>query len=144
MPAAADPSVRPGPDAECPCAWVPGRSLRECCGPLVLDGVLAPTPEALIRSRYTAFVLRDADHLWRTWHPRTRPAQVGDLDGVTWLALRVLDTGDSGMNEADKRGTVTFEASYLADDGRRGVLREHSRFERRAGRWFYVDGDELD
>jgi len=24
------------------------------------------------------------------------------------------------------------------------VLREHSRFERRAGRWFYVDGDELD
>ena len=144
MPAAADPSVRPGPDAECPCAWVPGRSLRECCGPLVLDGVLAPTPEALMRSRYTAFVLRDADHLWRTWHPRTRPAQVGDLDGVTWLALRVLDTGDGGMNEADTRGTVTFEASYLADDGRRGVLREHSRFERRAGRWFYVDEDELD
>ena len=35
-----------------------------------------------MRSRYTAFVLRDADHLWRTWHPRTRPAQVGDLDGV--------------------------------------------------------------
>lgn len=55
MPAAADPSVRPGPDAECPCAWVPARSLRECCGPLVLHGVLAPTPEALMRSRYTAF-----------------------------------------------------------------------------------------
>ena len=58
--------------------------------------------------------------------------------GVT-LARRTLLRERTGV-----RGTVTFEASYLADDGRRGVLREHSRFERRAGRWFYVDGDELD
>lgn len=124
----------------CPCGGMPaGASFAECCGPLVRDGALATTPEALMRSRYTAFALGDADHLWRTWHPNTRPVKVADLGGVTWRGLRVIDApapdGDTG--------TVTFVASFITDDGERGEVREHSRFARRAGRWFYVDGDEL-
>lgn len=135
-----NPSAESLSTAVCPCGGMPaGASLVDCCGPLVRDGVLAETPEALMRSRYTAFALRDADHLWRTWHPTTRPVDVSDLDGVTWSGLRILDAPPADGDA----GSVTFVATFVTDDGRRGEVREHSLFARRAGRWFYVDGDEL-
>ncbi|WP_331710712.1 YchJ family metal-binding protein [Microbacterium pygmaeum] len=42
-----------------------------------------------MRSRYTAFVLGDADHLERTWHPRTRPERVQIDPGLTWTGLQI-------------------------------------------------------
>ncbi len=87
-----------------------------------------------MRSRYCAFVRRDAGHLLRTWHPRTRPARL-DLDpGMRWTGLEVLDT--TGGSAFHTSGTVTFRASY-----RGGSLHERSRFERVDGAWMYVDGD---
>lgn len=94
------------------------------------------TAEQLMRSRYTAFVLRDTDHLWRTWHPRTRPAQV-DAGDVRWVGLRVLDVVGGGVD--DQTGIVEFEARFSGPEGPAG-MRERSRFERRGGRWFYVAG----
>jgi SEC-C motif-containing protein len=80
-----------------------------------------------MRSRYSAYAAGDADYVWRTWHPRTRPEQV-DLDpSITWTRLELLEAGDD---------TVEFRAHHS-----RGVLHERSRFEQRAGRWFYVDGE---
>lgn len=126
----------------CPCGGVPaGAPFAECCAPYVRDGAAAPTCERLMRSRYTAFALRDAQHLWRTWHPRTRPREVADLDGMTWLGLTVRAAGAGG--EDDESGTVDFVARFVTDAGEQGEVREHSRFARRAGRWFYVDGDEI-
>lgn len=124
--------TRPEP---CPCGS--GAGLAACCGRLharfARDGALtAPTAEALMRSRYTAFARRNADHLWRTWHPRTRPQQVADLEGVTWLGLEVLGT-EAGEPD-DSEGTVDFAAHFRTDAGERGAVREHSRFARRAGR----------
>ena len=49
-----------------------------------------------MRSRYTAFALGDADHLWRTWHPRTRPPAV-DAGRLEWTGLGVLDVVDGGL-----------------------------------------------
>lgn len=67
--------------------------LAQCCG-RYLDGEAAPTAEALMRSRYTAFALRDEDYLFRTWHPRTRPAPplLGGGDGriLGVVATRVM------------------------------------------------------
>lgn len=130
------------PARSCPCGGFekPGARWAECCGPLVEDGVAAASAEKLMRSRYSAFAVHNTDHLWRTWHPRTRPAEVGALDGVTWTGFEILATNDGGPD--DDAGTVDFIASCVAD-GKRTQVREHSRFERRAGRWFYVDGDEL-
>lgn len=126
----------------CPCG---GRddamTFASCCKPYVVDGEPAPTCEHLMRSRYTAFALADADHLWRTWHPQTRPAQVVAPDGVIWQRLEVLATEAGGVD--DTEGTVDFAAHFTTDAGGRASVREHSRFARRAGRWFYVDGDEL-
>ena len=84
-----------------------------------------------MRSRYSAFVVGDLDHVFRTWHPRTRPAEIEPDPTLTWTGLTVLDSGEDHVEFV-----ATYERSGVA--GRR---HERSRFERRAGRWCYVDGD---
>ncbi|MBQ0829852.1 YchJ family protein [Streptomyces tagetis] len=116
----------------CPCGLpVP---YGACCGRFHSGGGAAPTAEALMRSRYCAFVRQDAAYLLRTWHPRTRPAHL-DLDPATrWTGLEIL--GTTGGSAFHATGTVEFRASY-----RGGSLHEESRFERSGGAWVYVDGD---
>lgn len=91
-----------------------------------------------MRSRYSAFARGDADYLYRSWHPRTRPAEVTFDAGVVWTGLRITDTAAGGRD--DDTGEVEFTARYEAS-GRPGAMHERSRFERRAGRWFYLDGE---
>ncbi|GAA3515575.1 YchJ family protein [Dietzia aurantiaca] len=116
----------------CPCG---GADYRDCCGPLVEDGVPARTAEQLMRSRYTAFSLERPDHLWRTWHPRTRPDTV-EVGGTTWTGLTVLEVV-AGLADDDD-GVVEFEARFTDVDGP-GIMRERSVFRRRGGRWVYLD-----
>ena len=121
--------------ASCPCG-LPS-SYDDCCGRFHSGAAAAPTAEALMRSRYSAFVKGDVGYLLRTWHPRTRPARL-DLDpGMRWTG-----PGDPGHDDGSafhSTGTVTFRASY-----RGGSLHERSRFERVDGAWVYVDGEFLD
>lgn len=121
--------------SRCPCGS--GATYAACCGPLVRAEALAETAEALMRSRYTAYALGDAEHLLRTWHPRTRPVTLDLHDNPTWTGLVVVATEGGGPGEVE--GVVEFRAHWSAG-GRSGELHEASRFERRAGRWFYVDG----
>lgn len=123
------------PRHTCPCGGLPaGTPLQECCGP-ALDGHLWPaTAEALMRSRYTAYALGHEDHVFRTWRPRTRPAQVAMNPTTTWLGLTILDVVD-GTAE-DSEGVVEFVARYQDRAGPE-ELHERSLFSRRAGRWFY-------
>ncbi|MET8960808.1 YchJ family metal-binding protein [Streptomyces sp. NPDC004074] len=119
----------------CPCG-LPG-PYEGCCGRFHAGAAAALTAEALMRSRYSAFVKGDAGYLLRTWHPGTRPERL-DLDpGTRWTGLEVLET--SAGSAFHTTGTVTFRASY-----RGGSLQERSRFERLDGAWVYVDGDFLD
>jgi len=96
-------------------------------------------PERANRGRVAnaAFVVGDVAYLARTWHPRTRPADLDAGNGHTWRGLTVIATADG--REGDSVGEVEFEAAH--DEG---VLHERSRFIRRAGRWVYVDGDVRD
>jgi SEC-C motif domain protein len=136
-----DVSAGHGADAACPCGRTGGfgqpLAYGRCCGPY-LAGRLAPDPEALMRSRYTAYVRGDADHLRRTWDPRTVP---GDLDvdpRPRWTGLEVL-----GSSVAGTTGVVEFRAHHVLPDGTPGVLHERSRFTRgRDGAWRYVDGEQ--
>jgi SEC-C motif domain protein len=119
----------------CPCTS--GKALQRCCGPL-LGGAVAPDAEALMRSRYSAYVLRDAPYLLATWHPGTRPASLdlsGD-DGIRWLGLSVRRHVQTGPESAE----VEFVARYRLG-GRGYRMHETSRFEREDGRWFYVVGE---
>jgi len=90
-----------------------------------------------MRSRYTANVRGHENHLFRTWHPATRPAGVRPDPAITWLGLEVVRTEAGGPEDAT--GIVEFVARFRTTDGDR-ALRETSRFERRAGRWVYRDG----
>ena len=110
---------------------------QSCCGPLHHGERLAATAEQLMRSRYSAFARGDADYLFRTWHPRTRPAEVTIEADVVWTGLEVTDTVAGDV--ADAHGEVEFTAHFVAA-GRADKMHERSRFERRAGRWCYVDG----
>jgi SEC-C motif-containing protein len=134
-PASRKPGVfGPGATTGCPCGT--GLAYAACCGPLHDGQRAAATAVELMRSRYAAFVVGDAAYLARTWHPRTRPTDLDAVNGHTWRGLTVIATADG--REDDSIGEVEFEAAH---DG--GVLRERSRFIRRAGRWVYVDGDVL-
>ena len=120
-------------EAPCPCGW--GEPFAGCCGRYLGGEQGAPTAEALMRSRYTAFVVGDVGHLLRSWHPSTRPADL-DLDlGVDWRRLVVLAT--TGGSPFDDTGSVEFEAHYR-QAGRRGVQHEDSAFTRSGGVWLYV------
>lgn len=90
-----------------------------------------------MRSRYTAYVLRDDAHLLATWHASTRPAHVMPDPATKWLGLEVHDHQRADESHAE----VEFVARYRLQ-GRGGRLRERSRFVREAdGRWYYVDVD---
>ena len=54
------------PATPCPCGS--GRAFGACCGPALSGERPAPTAEALMRSRYTAFTLRDTAYLLASWH----------------------------------------------------------------------------
>ncbi|WP_454050125.1 YchJ family protein [Cellulomonas sp. Marseille-Q8402] len=120
----------------CPC--LSGLPYDECCGPLHRGERPAPTAEALMRSRYSAFAVGDAGYLLASWHPSTRPERLDLDDDVRWYRLDVLATAAGGP--FDDAGTVEFRAYHRGPDGR-GSLHEVSRFVRDAGAWRYVDGD---
>ncbi|KQV89752.1 hypothetical protein ASC91_12220 [Pelomonas sp. Root1237] len=124
----------------CPC----GRraAYAHCCGALhkafeAGQGLTAATPEALMRSRYSAFVLDLRDYLLASWHASTRPAELEAPEpGLKWLGL---DVKRAAMPDAD-HGSVEFVARSKLG-GRAHRLHEVSRFVRENGEWFYLDGE---
>ncbi len=120
----------------CPCG---GTTYAACCGrfhagPLHLQ---APNAEALMRSRYSAYVLRLADYLLATWHETTRPAVIdADPPSLKWLGLDVK----RHAAQDDDHAIVEFVARSKMG-GRAHRLHEVSRFKREGGQWFYIDGD---
>jgi SEC-C motif-containing protein len=121
----------------CPCGT--GRTLAECCGPAHAGGAIA-TAEALMRARYSAFALGDADFILRTGPGGDRAQLEAHLARTRWVGLRVLATEKGGP--ADAAGEVEFAATF-AEGGRFAEIKERSRFERRGGVWHYVGGDPV-
>jgi len=91
-----------------------------------------------MRSRYTAYVLKDAPYLLATWHPDTRPERlVFDEDPPPqWLGLAIKRHSQIDAHHAE----VEFVARYKIN-GRGFRMQETSRFECIDGRWLYLDGD---
>ena len=124
---------------DCPCG---SGEYETCCGAFH-DGAVAPTAEALMRSRYSAYALGATKgdlerYLLDTWHIDNRPAGITFNPGQRWVALTIFDT-DGGL-ALDATGSVEFSAAYEDDSGPH-VLHENSRFVRDGLRWLYVDGE---
>lgn len=110
---------------------------ENCCKPYIIGTATAPTAQALMRSRYSAFAIHDADYLVATTHFSTRKhhVKVDILDWATsnqWIKLLVVN---ATIN------TVNFKAFYIDSEGQSQVHHEHSIFKLEDGKWFYVDGE---
>jgi SEC-C motif domain protein len=128
----------------CPCGGVPaGASYKACCARYHAGAqrLRAPTPEALMRSRYSAYALGLVDYIRETWHASTRPDTLSRFDAADkWLGLQIKNAPVATSDE----GFVEFVARSKPKGGGAAIrLHERSRFVREGGRWFYVDGDIL-
>ena len=117
----------------CPCGS--GKSFDHCCGRFIVRGESPQTAEELMRSRYTAFVFNDLNWIRLTWAHEKCPEDVSCSPSIKWIDLTVK----SHKKIDEMHATVEFVAR--ARDGATGAFRMHaiSRFEKRDGRWFYVD-----
>ena len=111
-----------------------------CCGPYLTENAAVPAPnaEALMRSRYSAFVMGRRDYLLATWHVSTRPTDLMLDPAAKWLGLELRA---HRLIDAD-HAEVEFVARYR-EGGRATRLHERSRFVREQGLWYYVDGDQF-
>lgn len=121
----------------CPCdSALP---YARCCGRWHAgpEHLQAPTAEALMRSRYSAYVLDQRDYLLATWHPSQRPPTIAPPEpGLRWLGLEVR------RHEVQDEAHATVEFVARSKLGGRAMrLHERSRFVREGGCWFYLDGD---
>jgi SEC-C motif-containing protein len=123
------------PTLPCPCGSP--RTYAACCGRLHLGVECAPTAEALMRSRYAAYVLDLRPYLLATWHASTRPRELPPPEpGLRWLGLDVKRS----TRIDDDHATVVFVARSKLG-GRAHRMGETSRFVREGGSWYYLDGD---
>lgn len=123
----------------CPCGS--GRDIEACCQPIIA-GAPAPTAEALLRSRYTAFTRGDIDYLAQTLGPDLR----ADFDEVEarntaadahWQGLDVRSVSGGGAD--DDSGSIEFVARFRLR-GQQRVHHELAEFGRVDGRWLCTDG----
>lgn len=125
-----------------PCPCNSGKDFAACCG-LYLEGEqAAPTAEALMRSRYSAFVHKNYNYIVDTFHASTRPVveEFKDAGDINWTGLEIIKT-EAGLAD-DVQGMVEFVAS-CQNSGRTYTLHEKSNFIKEEGQWFYVDGEVM-
>lgn len=131
----------PAAGAACPCSSGSDRSA--CCGPYLSGEARPPTAEALMRSRYSAYVEGAIPYLMATIHPLARDEEDEEearrwSRKSEWLGLEVTEVEEGG--EDDARGEVEFVARYVTD-GREVAHHERATFLREKGRWYFASGE---
>jgi len=125
--------------SNCPCGS--DADYKDCCG-LFIDADSWPaTAEQLMRSRYSAYALKQKDYLVATWHPDTCPEKLDLYENahVKWVSLKVLATVAGA--EQDQTGIVEFTAIMKAN-GRAEKMTERSEFVKQDGRWYYLKAQD--
>lgn len=123
---------------DCPCGS--GNTLEACCGPYHA-GSPAPTAEAMMRSRYSAFVLGKGQYLSDTLSEDQRADfDVDDFnahaDQTKWLGLEIRQTENGGTE--DTTGTVEFVARYR-ENNETVMHHERAQFNKTDGNWLFTD-----
>jgi SEC-C motif-containing protein len=124
----------------CPCGS--GRPYAECCEPFITGTKPAPTAEALMRSRYSAYAEHEVDYIINTCINKEESGIDVKLtrdwsEKSTWLALNIISVEKGGS--ADSSGIVEFEATYERD-GLRDIHHERAVFKKQRGVWLYDEG----
>lgn len=125
--------------AQCPCGSK--QDYSNCCGTYIDGGQAAPTPEALMRSRYSAYSMARVDYIEKTM--RGKPLiGFNTIEAKRWAKkVRWLDL--SIVNTSIKSGTigyVEFIARFIEGNKLKSI-HETSEFFAEGGNWYYVDGN---
>jgi len=125
----------------CPCGSE--KEYAQCCQPLHTNQAKAETAEALMRSRYSAYVKAEIDYIFKTTIPKQRETldEKATRDWATktaWQKLEILHTEKGGPE--DKTGIVEF-AAHFSQKGERRKHHEVGRFTKQRGSWYYEDGE---
>lgn len=114
-----------------------GKPFEACCEPYIKGVKKAPTAEALMRSRYSAYVVHDADYLWATTAPKERKyasksSILGWAKSNQWIKLEILNATET---------TVEFKAYFLDYKLQAQIHHEKSTFIKEGENWYYKDGE---
>jgi len=134
MPNPSPATALPSPDSPCPCGS--GQTYGQCCEAVIQQRRSAATAEQLMRSRYTAHVIRDHAYLHRTYLPTARLPYVEEPDAadLVWTRL-VIHSHETGP----KPGTAFVDFSaYHRHEGAELAVHEKSEFQQVDGAWFYA------
>ena len=128
--------------AICPCQSQ--NILANCCGPYLEYRELPQTPELLMRSRYTAFFLKNFDYIKKTMRGKalenfSLKEALNQSKNSQWISLEIIK---SSIEENKNAGTVEFKAQYKSY-GKIYSMHENSLFEYYEGKWYYVSGEFL-
>ena len=109
---------------------------KDCCQRYIDGNQKAPTALALMKSRYSAYAVHNADYLWNTTHISQRKFYTKEdiLHWATanqWQKLEII---------LAKENTVEFVAYFLDENKQNQMHHEYSTFKQENGSWFYVDG----
>lgn len=120
------------------CHCCSGKAFKDCCQPVIKD-CNAAHPEQLMRSRFSAYVIRNYEYVLGTYSPQQRKhLSLQDLSdsavGTKWCSLEIIT---SSMNGND--GSVEFIATY-AIDAEFFSMHEISSFEKQGSNWYYTTG----
>ncbi len=125
----------------CPCGS--GKTYSACCEPIIKGKSQAPTAEALMRARYSAYAAHAIEFIAKSCIRKDGDNDI-DLDETRrwseeseWLGLTIHSTSKGGPS--DDEGTVEFSALY-ARNGLKDEHREVARFKKVDGVWFYSEG----
>jgi len=121
---------------KCPCCS--GNDYENCCEPYHNKTKNAPTAEALMRSRYSAFAIPNGEYLMNTtlpakrkFHDKADLQEWGEIN--QWIKLEIIST--------PTHNKVAFKAFYIDEDGNQQTQQELSTFQKMGDRWFYVSGE---
>ena len=122
-----------------------GETTETHCLPYIKGEQSPETAEALMRARYAAYVLGEIDYVLGTHTPEAakdvdRASTEAWSKSSTWLGLEVVSTDAGGPK--DDKGTVEFIARYKVK-GMNVQHHERAEFEKRNGKWLYVEGTEI-
>jgi SEC-C motif-containing protein len=124
----------------CPCGTQ--KSYSQCCEPAIKRQAPPATAEAMMRSRYSAFVRHEIDYLMYT----LSPARKKDIDrkgveewsnNTAWTGLQIVSTELGGPG--DDKGQVEFIAKFK-EEGKEQEHHELATFVKLNGEWFFEDG----
>lgn len=117
------------------------KEYEDCCQPIIIKKKNAHTPEELMRSRYTSFILKNFDHLLATHDPKTKnefdlKANQTWANTVQFTKLEIIKS-----KEAENQGIVEFKAYYTDLKTKQNqVHHELSQFRKENGHWYFSSG----